>query len=61
VEQDHRAVKRIVRPLLGFKTDETAQRTLAGIELTPMLRKGQLEEGTAQGRTLAEQFYSLAA
>jgi DDE domain/Putative cyclase len=33
VEQDHRTVKRLVRPRLGFKSHETAQRTIAGIEL----------------------------
>ncbi len=41
IEQDHRAVKRVTRPMLGFKSVETAQRTLAGIELMHMLRKGQ--------------------
>ncbi len=61
VEQDHRAVKRVVRPMLGFKTHDTAQRTIAGIELMHMRRKGQIESGAAQGRTPAEQFYSLAA
>jgi putative transposase len=40
VEQDHRAVKRITRPLLGFKSVEAAQSTLAGIELMHMLCKG---------------------
>ena len=42
VEQDHRAVKRIVRPMLGFKTDETDQRTLAGIELMHMIRTNRV-------------------
>src|SRR5262249_46828221 len=61
VEQDHRAVKRVTRPMLGFKAFDAAQCTLAGIELMPMLRKGQLEEGAEQGLTSAAQFYSLAA
>jgi putative transposase len=61
VEQDHRAVKRITRPILGCKSCETAQCALAGIELMHMLRKGQLEGGQEQGHTPAEQFYSLAA
>jgi putative transposase len=39
-EQDHSAVKRITRPILGFKSDEAAQSTLAGVELMHMLRKG---------------------
>jgi transposase-like protein len=62
VEQDHRAVKRVVRPMLGFKSMEPAQRTLAGIELMHMLKKGQMviEEG-AERFTPAAQFYAMAA
>jgi putative transposase len=61
VEQDHRGVKRITRPMLGFKSFDAAQYTLAGIELMHMLRKGQLEGGVEKGLTLAAQFSSLAA
>jgi transposase-like protein len=61
VEQDHRGVKRITRPILGFKSFEAAQATLVGIELTHMLRKGQLDNGVGQGLTMAEQFSTLAA
>ena len=61
VEQDQRAVKRVTRPRLGFKSFEAAQSTLVGIELMHMLRKGQLEDGVEQGLTAAEQFYALAA
>ena len=61
VEQDHRGVKRITRPMLGFKAFDAAQSTLTGIELMHMLRKGQLEDGVEQGLTTAEQFYALAA
>jgi len=61
VEQDHRGVKRIVRPMLGFKSFDAAQSTLVGIELMHMLRKQQLEDGVEQGLTAAEQFSSLAA
>ena len=62
VEQDHRAVKRVTRPMLGFKSFEAAQGTLAGVELMHMIKKRQLvvEEGN-EGRTAAELFYSLAA
>jgi transposase-like protein len=62
VEQDHRAVKRLTRPMLGFKAFHPARRTLVGIELMHMIKKKQLE-GSAedQGRTAAELFYSLAA
>jgi transposase-like protein len=43
VEQDHRAVKRLTRPMMGFQSFEAAQPTLAGIELMHMIRKGQLK------------------
>jgi transposase-like protein len=61
VEQDHRAIKRVTRPMLGFKAFDTAQATLTGIELIHMLRKGQLTGGHEAGRSAAEQFYALAA
>lgn len=59
VEQDHRSIKRIIKPMLGFKTFDTAKATLAGIKLHHMLRKGQHQQ--AANRTLCEQFYALAA
>jgi putative transposase len=61
VEQDHRAVKRVTRPMLGFKSFDAAQSTIAGIELMHMLRKGQLESAIEVGLTAAEQFYALAS
>jgi len=61
VEQDHRGVKRVTRPMLGFKSFDAAQSTLLGIELMHMLRKGQLERGDERGLTPAEQFYALAS
>jgi putative transposase len=61
VEQDHRAVKRLTRPMLGFKSFWAARCTIAGIEVMHALRKGQLATtGTLSG-TPAEQFYALAA
>jgi putative transposase len=62
VEQDHRAVKRITRPMLGFKSFEAAQGTIAGVELIHMIKKRQLvvEEGD-ESLTAAEQFSTLAA
>src|ERR671926_739776 len=41
VEQDHRAVNRITRSMLGFKVFDAAQCTLAGVELMHMLKKKQ--------------------
>jgi IS6 family transposase len=42
VEQDHRRIKRLVRPGLGFGSLPTARRTLAGYEAMAMIRKGQV-------------------
>jgi putative transposase len=57
VGQDHRAVKRMVRPMLGFKAFWRARGTIAGIEVMHATRKGQLKvRETLQ--TPAEQFYS---
>jgi transposase-like protein len=42
VEQDHRRIKRLVRPGLGFGNLRTARRTLAGFEAMAMIRKGQV-------------------
>jgi putative transposase len=62
VEQDHRGVKRVTRPMLGFKSFAAAQDTLVGIELMHMLKKKQMVvEAGDEGLTAAELFYSLAA
>jgi putative transposase len=62
VEQDHRAVKRVTRPMLGLKSFDAAQDTLVGIALMPMIKKRQMiAEAGAEGRAAAERFYSLAA
>jgi hypothetical protein len=61
VEQDHRGVQRVTRPMMGCKSFDAAPSTLVGIALMPMLRKGQLENGVEQGCTAAEQFYALAS
>jgi transposase, IS6 family len=42
IEQDHRAIKRIIRPMMGFKSFKTANRSLQGIEVMHMIRKGQV-------------------
>lgn len=57
VEQDHRAIKRVTRPMLGFKSLRAARRTLAGIEQMHLIRKGQLMWGEGGEQTPAEQFY----
>ena len=42
VEQDHRTVKRVTRPMLGFKSFNAAQDTLVGLELMHMIKKRQM-------------------
>ena len=42
IEQDHRRIKRLTRPGLGFGSFQTARRTVAGFEAMAMIRKGQV-------------------
>jgi putative transposase len=60
VEQDHRAVKRITKPMLGFQSFRSAKNVLAGIELMHMIRKNQLNLKGRNAMSFAEQFYALA-
>jgi transposase-like protein len=60
VEQDHRAVKRITDPMLGFKSFWSAQKLISGIETMHMVKKGQLHCPTGRLASSADQFYSLA-
>ncbi len=43
IEQDHRSIKRIVNPMLGFQSFHTAIKTLKGIEAMNMIKKGQIK------------------
>lgn len=58
VEQDHRFIKKITKPMKGFKAFHSAEATLAGIELHHMLRKGQHNQSA--NMAVFEQFYDLA-
>ncbi|KVN35621.1 IS6 family transposase, partial [Burkholderia ubonensis] len=60
VEQDHRAIKRRTRPMMGFKDFHCARILLGGIEVMHMIAKGQMKV-VHKSQTAAEQFYSLAA
>lgn len=53
VEQDHRFIKRVVKPGLGFGSFETAWQTLQGYEVMHMIRKGQVK-GVAKGSIKAQ-------
>ena len=52
-EQDHRHTKRVVKPMMGLKTFNSARRTLSGIEAMNMLRKGQVQ-GIEQGDIVSQ-------
>ena len=59
VEQDHRAIKRITRPMLGFKDFRCARIILSGVEVMHMIRKGQMKTEDGTHPSAAEQFYSM--
>jgi len=61
VEQDHRAIKRRTRPMLGFKDFDCARVILNGIEVMHMVKKGQMKCTDKTPRSAANQFYSLAS
>ena len=42
IEQDHRSIKRIVNPMLGFQSFRSADKILKGIEGMNMIKKGQV-------------------
>ena len=60
VEQGHRAIKRITRPMLGFRSFRCASNVLAGVELMHMNRKAQFAVHGAAVMSFADQFYALA-
>lgn len=53
VEQDHRFIKRLVKPGMGFASFNTARRTLRGYEVMNMIRKGQVK-GVKKGDITAQ-------
>jgi putative transposase len=60
IEQDHRAIKRVTRPMLNFKSFRAAGSVLAGIELVHMIRKGQFAIDGTDAMSFADQFSTLA-
>ncbi len=61
IEQDRRAIKCRVRPMLGFKSMASARAILGGIEMIHMMRKGQAKYACRSQVSLAEQFHLLAS
>ena len=65
MEQDHRFLKRRIKPGLGFASFNTARRTIRGYEVMNMIRKGQVrgvEEGDVRGQlSFIHQIFGVAA
>jgi len=57
IEQDPRFIKKITKPMMGFKAFHSAQTTIAGIETAHMIRKGKLSE---ENMPAYKQFMALA-
>lgn len=60
MEQDQRAAKRIIRPMLGFQSFGSARRTLQGIELMHRIKKGQMILADGKAQAAADQFCLIA-
>ena len=58
IEQDHRNIKRLTRPMMGFKSWDSMKSTIAGYELINMIKKGQ--HINAESMSIWDQFYSIA-
>lgn len=57
IEQDHRFIKKLTRPMKGFKSFQSASATLDGIEVAHMIRKQQF---STNGQSAFQQFAALA-
>ena len=53
IEQDHRNIKRIVKPMIAFKSFNSTRKTSKGIEAMDMIRKGQAN-GIEQGNSVSQ-------
>ena len=61
IEQDHRRIKRRIRPMMGFKAFLSATATLAGIEMVHMMRKRQGRFAFNPAPSMMQQFEAIAA
>jgi putative transposase len=60
VEQDHRAIKKRTRRMMGLKSFRSATKIVAGIETMHMVKKGQLACPAGLAFSPADHFCSLA-
>jgi putative transposase len=59
LQEYHRAIKRVTRPMLNFKSFRSAGSVLAGIELIHMIGKGQFAIDGAEAMSFADQYSTL--
>ncbi len=59
VEQDHRFIKKRIRPMLGLKPLRTAKQIIAGIEAMYIIKKGQTLQRGKSGRNQIKFIYLL--
>jgi putative transposase len=60
IESDHRKIKQITKPMMGFQSFKSAKIVLAGIEMVAMLRKGQSNYMPLFVKNSVDAFYQLA-
>jgi transposase-like protein len=53
IEPDYRNIKRIVKPMMGFKSFNSARRTLSGIEAMNTIKKQQVK-GICKGDSVSQ-------
>ena len=58
VEQSHRLIRRMTRPMKGFQSFWSAAKTLSGIEIVDWIYRNQIK---IKGKSPAERFLALAA
>ncbi|CAM3144364.1 Uncharacterised protein [Janthinobacterium lividum] len=56
VERDHRAINRVTKTMINFKSFRSAGSVIAGIELMHMIRKGQFAMDHTVMMPFADQF-----
>ena len=60
IEQDHRFIKKRTRPMLGFKSFQSAKTTISGIENIRMIQKRQIT-GADKNKYTFENYKTLMA
>lgn len=58
-DQDHRAIKRVIKPMMGLKDFRCARIILSGVEVMQVIRKGPTQTAKETAQSAAEQFDSL--